>query len=67
MKDKLLATGIIGTILAALCCFTPLLVWLLSAIGLSAVISYIDIFLLPALGFFIILTGVGLWRRRKSK
>lgn len=67
MKDKLLTTGIIGTIIAALCCFTPILVWLLSAIGLSAVISYLDIFLLPALGFFIILTGYALWRRQKPR
>ncbi|MEW7008454.1 MULTISPECIES: mercury resistance system transport protein MerF [unclassified Lentilitoribacter] len=67
MSDKLLTTGIIGTIIAALCCFTPLLVWALTAIGLSAVISYLDIFLLPALGFFIILTGVALCRRKKTK
>lgn len=66
MKNKLLATGIIGTIIAALCCFTPFLVWLLAAIGLSAVISYLDLFLLPALGFFIILTGYALWRRNKA-
>lgn len=67
MKDKLLTTGIIGTIIAALCCFTPLLVWALTAIGLSAAISYLDIVLLPALGFFIILTGYALWRRKKTK
>ena len=66
MKDKLLATGIIGTIVAALCCFTPLLIWILSAIGLSTVISYLDIFLLPALSFFITLTGYALWRRKKA-
>lgn len=67
MNDKLLTTGIIGTIIAALCCFTPILVWVLSAIGLSAAISYLDIFLLPLLGFFIILTGYALWRRKKAK
>ncbi|MEP2947410.1 MAG: mercury resistance system transport protein MerF [Lentilitoribacter sp.] len=67
MNDKLLTTGIIGTIIAALCCFTPLLVWSLTAIGLSAVISYLDFFLLPALGFFILLTGYALWRRKTAK
>ena len=66
MKDKLLAAGIVGTVIAALCCFTPLLVWLLAAVGLSAAIAYLDIFLLPALGFFIILTGYALWRRKKA-
>ena len=67
MTDRLLATGIIGTVIAALCCFTPLLVWLLAAIGLSAAIAYLDFFLLPALGFFIILTGYALWRLKKAK
>jgi len=29
-------TGIVGTVIAALCCFTPALVVLLGAVGLSA-------------------------------
>jgi len=49
-NNRLLGTGIIGTIIAALCCFTPLLVILLSAIGMSAIIGYLDLVLLPALG-----------------
>jgi len=32
----LLKTGIIGTVIAALCCFTPVLVVLLGVVGLSA-------------------------------
>ena len=67
MKDKLLTTGIIGTVIAALCCFTPLLVWLLAAIGLSAVLAYLDFVLVPALIIFIALIGVALWRRKQSK
>lgn len=61
MKNKLLSTGIIGTIITALCCFTPLLVWVLPAIGLSAIMAYLDIFLLPALAIFIAITGYALW------
>ena len=64
---KLLKTGIVGTVLAALCCFTPVLVLLLSALGLSAVTGYLDYVLLPALFFFIVLTGVALYRHRRSK
>ncbi|MEM9628633.1 MAG: hypothetical protein AAGA21_20535 [Pseudomonadota bacterium] len=41
MKDQLLGFGIIGTIIAALCCFTPILAWTLSTIGLSGAIGYV--------------------------
>ena len=66
-NSKLLATGVIGTIIAALCCFTPILVILLSAVGLSAIIGYLDIVLLPALAIFILLTVYALWRQRNRK
>ena len=37
MNNKILMkTGIFGSIIAALCCFTPVLVVLLGAVGLSA-------------------------------
>jgi len=37
MTDRnLLGRGIAGTLIAAICCFTPILVVLLGAIGLSA-------------------------------
>lgn len=64
MKDKLLTIGIGGTLIAALCCFTPILVWTLAGLGLSAFTGYLDMVLLPALFFFVIITGVALWRRR---
>lgn len=67
MKDrKLLLTGIVGTLVAALCCFTPLLVILLGVLGVSAVVGYLDYVLLPSLAFFIALTGYALWRRHKQ-
>ncbi len=67
MDDKsLLKTGVIGTVILALCCFTPILVVLLGAVGLSAVLGYLDYVLLPALGIFIILTLYALWRRQHS-
>ena len=60
---SLLQIGVIGTIVTAICCFTPLLVILLGAIGLSSAIGLLDIVLLPALGLFIVITGYGLWKR----
>ncbi len=66
MTDSaLLKTGLIGTVIAALCCFTPILVILLGAVGLSAVVGWLDFVLFPALAFFIALTAYALWRREK--
>ena len=43
----LLRTGIIGTVIAALCCFTPILVILLGTVGLSAMLGLLDYVLFP--------------------
>lgn len=50
--------GIVGTVVAALCCFTPVLVILLGTVGLSAWVGYLDYVLLPALVVFLGLTIV---------
>ena len=62
---KLIATGLIGTVVAALCCFTPVLVVLLGAVGLSAALGWLDYVLLPALAFFVALTVYAVWRRQR--
>ena len=67
MRDKLLITGIIGTVIAALCCFTPVLVVLLGAVGLSALLGVLDYVLIPALIFFVGLTIYALIRRSRSQ
>ncbi len=65
MNDKkLLGIGIGGTAVAALCCFTPILVVLLGAVGLSAALGWLDYVLFPALAFFIGLTIYAVYRRR---
>lgn len=53
---SLLRIGIIGSLVAAVCCFTPALVILLSIVGLSAVIGWLDYVLLPTLAVFVCLT-----------
>lgn len=65
-NNRLLKIGIVGTIIAALCCFTPLLVILLGALGLSAMVGYLDAVLLPTLGIFILITLYALWKRRSA-
>lgn len=67
MKDQLLKIGIIGAVISALCCFTPVLVVLLGAVGLSALTGYLDLVLLPALTLFLVITGYALWKRRGTK
>lgn len=62
---KLIATGIVGTVIAALCCFTPVLVVLLGSVGLSAWLGWLDYVLLPALAFFVALTVYAVWRRQR--
>ncbi len=64
-RDAMLWTGVAGSVLAALCCFTPLLVVALGALGLSAALGWLDIVLLPLLALFLALTGYALWRRRR--
>ena len=68
MKDKtILKTGITGSVIAIICCFTPVLVILFGAVGLSALIGYLDYVLLPALAIFAGLTTYGLWRRHRNR
>ena len=63
---RLLTTGMIGTVIAALCCFTPVLVVLFGFVGLSAVLGWLDYVLFPALAFFIGLTIYAVWRHRRN-
>jgi mercuric ion transport protein len=52
VQDRtLLRVGIVGTVIAALCCFTPALIVLVGVVGLSAITGYLDLVLFPALGF----------------
>ncbi len=62
----LVRVGIVGTVLVALCCFTPILVVGLAVVGLSAFTGYLDYVLLPALAAFIGLTIYAVWRKRKA-
>ena len=64
MQEKtLLRVGIIGAIIAAICCFTPALVILMGVIGLSSVVGMLDIVLLPALAVFLTIAGYAFWKR----
>ncbi|MEK0081892.1 mercury resistance system transport protein MerF [Benzoatithermus flavus] len=62
----LLCTGILGSVIAAPCCFTPVLVALLGAVGLSASVGWLDVAPLPALAGVVGITAYALWRRRRT-
>ena len=66
ISKKGMLAALTGTVLVALCCFTPVLVVLLGAVGLSAFTPYLDVVLLPALVVMIVLTIVSYLRWRKS-
>ena len=65
-SESLLCTGIIGTVIAALCCFTPVLVVLLGVVGLSAAVGWLDYVLFPTLAVFIGITIYALIQRRNQ-
>jgi mercuric ion transport protein len=70
MKDATrFKTSLACTCLAAVCCLTPVLVISLGAIGLSAVVGWLDYVLLPALAVsagFTIHAAIRLLRGRRD-
>ena len=74
MKDELQSAkrafyaAMAGTVVVAVCCFTPILFILLVAVGLSAFTPYLDYVLFPALAILMILTIIsyGKWRRMRN-
>jgi mercuric ion transport protein len=64
--NTLLKIGLSGSLVAAICCFTPVLVVLLGLVGLSAMAGYLDYLLFPALAAFIALTLYALYKKRTA-
>jgi mercuric ion transport protein len=64
--EKCLKTGLWGSIIAVICCFTPALVIALGFLGLAALTPYLDYILMPLLAVFIILALYG-WTQRKEQ
>ena len=63
---KTFIASLAGTIIVAVCCFTPFLVIILGAIGLSVIVPYLDVILLPALFLLIIVTVISYIKWRKA-
>jgi mercuric ion transport protein len=67
LLKKRFYAALTGTIVVALCCFTPVLVILLAAVGLSYFTPYLDYVLFPALAALIIMTIYSYRKWKKSK
>ena len=66
MNDRLLRMGLIGTVIAALCCFTPILVGAFRRRGPVELVGYLDYVLLPALAVFVLITIYAVIRRARK-
>jgi len=66
-SSTLLKTGITGTVISALCCFTSVLVILFGAVGLAGWVGYLDYVLMPSLLFFLALTIFALRKNDKER
>ena len=62
---KLMKLGISGTVIAAICCATPVLVIAFGAVGLGALVGYLDLVLLPLFAVFIAITCYALYRKQQ--
>ena len=65
-NQTLLKTGIAGTVVAVLCCATPILVILFGVLGLSAWVGWLDYVVIPVFVVFIGITIYALRRRREE-
>ncbi|MGC1694771.1 MAG: mercury resistance system transport protein MerF [Pseudolabrys sp.] len=65
MRDRtLITTGVVGGLIAAICCATPLLAIVFGAIGFTAWLAKTDYIVMPALIICLALVGFGLYRSR---
>lgn len=62
MSEKaLLRRGLIGSTIAAICCFTPFLVVVVAGVGLSAIVGWLDYALFPLLFTSLGVVAHALW------
>ena len=65
--NPLVLFGGIGAGIVALCCFTPLLVWALFALGFAGLVAYIDVVLLPVLALALVALYFGVRQVQRAR
>ena len=64
MRDRtLLTTGVVGAVVAAVCCATPLLAVVFGPIGLTGWLTKADYVVIPALILSLELIGLDVYRK----
>ncbi len=61
-NKRLFRYGLVGTLIVALCCFTPILVILFAILGIGWAVGYVDYVLLPVLFLLLGITIYAFWR-----
>lgn len=61
--------AVTGTVVVAVCCFTPVLLIVLTAIGLGALTPHLDYVLFPSLAVLVVVTwrAYRQWARSRQK
>ena len=68
MRDRnLITTGVVGAVVAAVCCAAPVVVAAIGAVGLTAWLSKVGNALVPALILCAGLIGFGLYRKQRRE
>lgn len=62
--DPCCKAGLYGSLATALCCLTPVLVFVLGLAGVAFVTPYLDYFLVPLLAMFLLVDVIRLDARR---
>ena len=66
MSRRFFQWSLAGTVIAAICCFTPLLAWAMALLGLSIYLGWVDAVMVPLLGVFAALTLIAYIRLRNA-
>lgn len=65
-EKKQFRRGLVGSVIAAICCFTPLLVIVVTGVGLSAMVGWLDYALFPMLFASLGVMAHALWLQAGS-
>ncbi len=66
MRVSMVKTGLIGTVVTAIFCFTPILAIVLGFIGVAVIVPLLDFALFPLLASFMGMLIVGLFLRERK-
>ncbi|MBT3352848.1 MAG: mercury resistance system transport protein MerF [Nitrospinaceae bacterium] len=66
-ENSFFKVGLVGSVVMAICCFTPVLVLLFGVLGLSAFVYLLDMVLIPMLLFFVGVLAYGVYLKKNKR